>query len=108
MYLLKILILHTLLNFNFSKPDHNNSSARTGPQELLLTHYYCEENEQKNFFANMQLTKSLNVNPNHNQSKQTNIIVTLYSKARATTLTGYNFPKRKYIVPKSQTETETE
>ena len=46
----------------------------------------------------------------------TNVIATLYSKARATTVTGYkfrkhfpqHFPKRKYIVHKSPTETKTD
>ena len=45
------------------------------------------------------------------QELETAIIeATLYSKARATTLTGYNFiatfSEKKYIVPKSQMETE--
>ena len=49
MYLLKILAFQTLLFLNFSEPDHhNNPSPRTGPQDLLVTHYDCEENEQKN------------------------------------------------------------
>ena len=47
MYLVKILIFQTLPFFNFSKPDHNNPSPRTGPQDLLVTDYDCEENEQK-------------------------------------------------------------
>ena len=47
MYLLKILIFQTPLFFTFSKPDHNNPSLRTGSQDLLVTHYDCEENEQK-------------------------------------------------------------
>ena len=47
MYLLKILVSQTLLFFNLSKPDHNNPSPRTGPHDLLVTHYDCEENEQK-------------------------------------------------------------
>ena len=37
MYLLKILIIQTLLFFNLSKPDHNMPSPRTGPQDLLVT-----------------------------------------------------------------------
>ena len=47
MYLLKILIFQTFLFFNFSEPDTNNPSPRTGPQDLLVTNYDCGENEQK-------------------------------------------------------------
>ena len=52
MYLLKILIFQTLLFLNFSEPDHNNPSPRTGPQDSLVTHYDCEENEQKTHVHN--------------------------------------------------------
>ena len=69
MYLLKILIFQTVLFFNFSKPDHSQPSPRTGSQDLLVTHYGCEENEQKTLHK-YAITKSLNVNPNHNQSNQ--------------------------------------
>ena len=48
MYLVKILIFQTLLILNFSEPNHNNPSHRTRPQDLLVTVYDCEENEQKN------------------------------------------------------------
>ena len=53
--------------------------------------------------------------PESQSIQSTNIIATLHSKARATTLTGYksqdtysHFPKRKYIVPKPQTEIKIE
>ena len=36
----------TLFTFSETK-NHKNPSPRTGPQELLITHYDCEENEQK-------------------------------------------------------------
>ena len=49
MYLLKILIFQTLLFLIFSKPVLNNTSPRTGPQDLLVTHNDCEENEQKHY-----------------------------------------------------------
>ena len=88
MYLLEVLILLTLLFFIFSKHDHNNPCPRTGPQDLRVTHYDCEENEQKTLhkYAINQVT--------HCESKPqpietTNIIATIYSKARAKTLTGY-------------------
>ena len=47
MYILKIIIFQTFFFLNFLSPDPNNPSSRTGPQDLLVTHYDCEENEQK-------------------------------------------------------------
>ena len=47
MYILKIINFQTFFFLNFSKTDPNNPSSRTGPQDLLVTHYDCEENEQK-------------------------------------------------------------
>ena len=48
MYILKLIIFQTLFFFYFSKPDPNNPSSRTGSQDLLVTHYDCEENKPKN------------------------------------------------------------
>ena len=45
MYILKILTFQHLLFLIFSEPNQN--SSRTGPQDLLVSHYGCEENEQK-------------------------------------------------------------
>ena len=46
MYFLKILTLQHILFLIFS--DQNTKpSPRTGTQGLLVTHYGCEENEQK-------------------------------------------------------------
>ena len=47
MYILKIFTFQHILFLIFSK-QHTNPSPRTGPQDLLVTHYDCEENEQKN------------------------------------------------------------
>ena len=47
MYILKIFTFQHLL-FLTSEPKQN-PSPRTGPQYLLVTHYDCEENEQKNY-----------------------------------------------------------
>ena len=90
MYLLKRLILHTLLFFNFSKPDHHNPSPRTGPQDSLVTYNDCEENEQKTLhkYAINHVTQC---ESEQQLIKTTNVIATLYSKARATTLTAYQF-----------------
>ena len=46
MYILKILIFLQLL-FLITSNENINPSPRTGPQDLLVTHYDCEENEQK-------------------------------------------------------------
>ena len=48
MYILKIFTFQRILFLIFYK-QHTNPSPRTGPQELLVTHYDCEENEQKHY-----------------------------------------------------------
>ena len=90
MYLLKILIFQTILFFNFSETDPNNPSPQTGPQDLLVTHYNCEENEQKTLhkYAKNQATQC---ESEPQSTETTNILATLYSKARASTATGYKF-----------------
>ena len=90
MYLLKILIFQTLFLLNFSKPDHNNPSPRTEPQDLLVTHYDWEEYEQKTLhkYAINQVTQC-ECEPQSIES--TNVKATFYSKTRATTLTRYKF-----------------
>ena len=44
MYILKILTFHPILFLIF---QNTNPFLRTGTQDLLVTHYDCEENEQK-------------------------------------------------------------
>ena len=46
MYILKIMILQQILFLKFSD-QNTNPSPRTGPQDLLVTHYDCEKNQQK-------------------------------------------------------------
>ena len=48
----KIFTFQQLLFLIFSEPNQNPSS-RTGPQDLLVTYYDCEENEKKTYI-NMQ------------------------------------------------------
>ena len=87
MYLLKILIFQTLF---FSTSQNPTITILPPEQDLLVTHYDCEENEQKTLdkYAINQVTQC----ESEPQSiETTNIIATLYSKARATTLTGYKF-----------------
>ena len=87
MYILKILTFQHILFLIFSD-QNTNPSPRTGPQDLLLTHYDCEENEQKTLhkYAINQVTQC----ETEPQAIETsNVIATMYSKARATTVTGY-------------------
>ena len=89
MYILKIFKFHHLLFLIFSEPNQNPSPS-TGPQDLLVTHYDCEENEQKTLhkYAINQVTQC---ESEPQAIETTNIVVTIYSKARSTTLTGYKF-----------------
>ena len=107
MYILKIFTFHHLLFLIFSEPNHN-PSPRTGPRDLLVTHNDCEENEQKTFhkYATNQVTQC---ESEPQAIETTNITATLYSKARARTLTGHKFTaiyseKKVYIVHKIRTE----
>ena len=79
----KILIFQQIFFLIFSD-QNTNPSPRTGPQDLLVTHYDCEENEQKTLhkYAINQVSQAI---------ETTNVIATLYSKARATTVAGYKF-----------------
>ena len=52
MYLLIILLILNIPFLTLSE-QNINPSPRTGPQDLLVTHYDCEENEQKHY-KNMQ------------------------------------------------------
>ena len=64
MYFLIIFFLHTFPPLIFSEPTpHKNFLPRTGPQDLLVTHYDCEKKEQKT-----QYKYAINqVTPNPNQ-----------------------------------------
>ena len=89
MYILKICRFPHLLFLIFSETNQT-SSPRTGPQDLLVTPYDCEENEQKtlHIYAINQLTQG---ESKPQALETTNIVATLYSKARATTITGDKF-----------------
>ena len=86
MYLLKILVFQTLLFSNLSKPDHNNPSPRTGPQDSLVTPYDCEENEQKTSHKHakqpshsMRIRTTTNRKDKHLQ-KHSKIVLLTYSE----------------------------
>ena len=70
--------------------QHTNPSHCTRTQDLLVTHYDCEENELKTLhkYAINQVTQC---ESEPQAIESTNVIATLYSKARSTTLTGYKF-----------------
>ena len=85
----KDIYLSTHSFSNFSE-QHTYPSPRTGPQDLSVTHYDCEENEQKTLhkYAINQVTQC---ESEPLAIESTNVIATLYSKAQSTTLTGYKF-----------------
>ena len=89
MYILKILIFLQLFFLVISN-QNINPSPRTGPQDLLVTHYDCEENEQKTLhkYAINQVSQC---ETEPQAIETTNVIATLNSKARATTVIGYKF-----------------
>ena len=89
MYILKLLIFLQLLFLVISN-QNINPSPRTGPQDLLVTRYDCEENEQKTLhkYAINQVSQC---ETEPQAIETTDVIATLYSKARATTVTGYKF-----------------
>ena len=59
MYLLLTFFLQTLAPFFSDPTTHKKPSPRTGPQDLLVTHYDCEKNEQKTLhkYAINQITQ---------------------------------------------------
>ena len=79
MYLLIILLI---LNIPFLTLSEQNvhPSPRTGPQDLLVTHYDCEDNEQKTLqkYAINQVT---HYETEPQAIETTNVQATLYSKA---------------------------
>ena len=87
MYILKVFSFQHPF-FKIFSQQNTNPSPRTGPQNLLVTHYDCEENEQKTLhkYAINQVTQC---ESEIQAIETTNIVATLYSKARSTTLTGY-------------------
>ena len=90
MYILKKLTFQHILFLIFS--DQNKyPSPRTGPQDLLVTQYDCEENEQKTQHK-YAINQVIQCETDSQAIETTNVIATLYSKARATTVTGYKFP----------------
>ena len=102
MYIRKILILQQIFFLAFSD-QNTNPSPRTGPQDLLVTHYDCEENEQKTLhkYAINQVSQC---ETEPQAIETTNVIATLYSKQSQDINLQQHFPKRKYIVHKFQTE----
>ena len=89
MYILKILIFQQVF-FEIFSDQITNPSPRTGPQDLLVTHYDCEENVQKTLHK-YGITQVSQCETEPQAIETSNVIATLYSKARATTVAGYKF-----------------
>ena len=89
MYILKILKFQHIFFLIFSD-QNKHPSPRTGPQDLLGTHYDCEENEQK-ILHKYAINQVSQCETEPRAIETTNIIATFYSKTRATTVTGYKF-----------------
>ena len=89
MYILKILTFQHIFFLIFSD-QNTNPSPRTGPQDLLVTHYDCEENEQKTLHK-YAINPVSQCETEPQAIETTNVIATLYSKARTRTITGYKF-----------------
>ena len=89
MYILKTLTFQHIFFLIFSD-QNTNPSPCTGPQDLLVTHYDCEENEQKTLhkYAINQVSQC---ETEPQAIETTNVKATLNSKARATTAIGYQF-----------------
>ena len=86
----KNINISTHLSLKIFSDQNTNPSPHTGPQDLLVTRYDCEENEQKTLhkYAINQVSQC---ETEPQAIETTNVIATLYSKARATTVTGYKF-----------------
>ena len=90
MYILKILTFQHIFFLIFSD-QNTNPSPRTRPQDLLVTHYDCEENEQQKTLHNYAINQVSQCETEPQAIETTNVIAILYSKARATIVTGYKF-----------------
>ena len=109
MYILKNFTFQHLLFLIFSK-QNTNPSPRTGPQDLLVTHYDCEENEQKtqHKYAINQVTQC----ESEPQAIETTKKLPYSRKPEQGHLQAMNlqqhFPERKYIVYKFPMEIKTD
>ena len=89
MYILRIFTFQHIFFLIFSD-QNTNPSPRTEPQDLLVTHCDCEENEQKTLHKNA-INQVTQCETEPQAIETTNVIATLYSKTRATTVTGHKF-----------------
>ena len=89
MYIFKIFTFQHIFFLIFSE-QNTNPSPRTRLQDLLVTHYDCEEIEQKTLHENA-INQVTQCESEPQAIETTTVIATLYSKTRATTLTSYKF-----------------
>ena len=88
MYLLLVFLIKTLSPLVLLEPiPLSNLSPQIRPQDLLVTNYDCEDNQQKTLhkYPNDQVTQ---YESERQDIESTAIVATLYLKARATTQTG--------------------
>ena len=110
MYFKIIFLLQTLSPFAYSETtNQKNPSHRTGPQNSSVTQYDCEENELKTLHkCGIKRVTQCKSKPQEIETK--NLLATLHSETRVTTLTRYKFTatlsEKKNIVLKSQMETK--
>ena len=80
---------------------HNKPSPRAGPQDLLVTHYYCDDNQQ-DILHNFAINQVAQCESDPQAIETTTVFASLQSKTRATTLVGQksqqHFLKRQYTV----------
>ena len=96
MYISKLFTFQHIL-FSIFSEHSTNPSPRTGPQNLLVTHYDCEENEQKTLhkYAINQVTQCKS---EAKAIESTNVIATLYSKIRSKQVYSNISEKKKTLL----------
>ena len=88
MYILKVFTFQHLLFLNFSE-QNTNPSPRTGPE--IVSNTLWLRRKQTNTLHKYSINQVTQCESEPQAIETTNIVATLYSKARSTTLTGYKF-----------------
>ena len=91
MYNLTLLSVFSLSVFVILEPSsHNIPSLGTGPQDFRVIQYNCEDHQQKHCTNTHLIRLQVTLREFEPQEiESTNIIATLYSKARAKTFADY-------------------
>ena len=108
MYILKILIFLQLFFLVISN-QNINPSARTGPQDLLVTHYDCEENILHKYAINQVSQCETEPQAIENYKCNSGHFIQKPEQQQSQDINSQqHFLKRKYIVHKSQMEIKTD